>query len=229
MRLDKFICKSTKLSRLEAVTRIRLGEVIVNGLPILEESTQVHENNTIKLNSECLKPRPFRYLMFHKKAGTICSNVDEIYPSLLNDLDVENISELHIAGRLDVDTTGMVLITDDGRWSFNITRPDKNCEKVYRVKVSKVLTSDLITKFEEGLNLQGEKKPTRPAKLEILAPREALLTIVEGKYHQVKRMFKAVGNRVISLHREKIGTLKLDIPLGQWRYLTDTEVRLLEN
>ncbi|MFQ3225153.1 MAG: 16S rRNA pseudouridine516 synthase, partial [Lentimonas sp.] len=155
---------------------------------------------------------------------TICSNVDEGYPSLFNSLEIEKVSELHVAGRLDADTTGLVLITDDGRWTFDIIRPSNNCQKVYRVGLSRALSEGLVEQFKAGLQLHGASQLTRPAELQILASKEASLTITEGKYHQVKRMFAAVGNRVLSLHREKIGEIALDVPLGEWRYLTNDEV-----
>jgi 16S rRNA pseudouridine516 synthase len=232
MRLDKFICKSTELTKAEAIQCIHAGGVIVNGEAITTESTQVHENNTISLDGENLKPRPFRYILMHKPADTICSNVDGDYPSLFNkpsiQLGIDRIDELHIAGRLDVDTTGLVLITDDGRWTYNITRPDKNCRKVYRVGLSYGITDDkveaLVARFKQGIQLQGEEQLTLPAILEVVSPKEVLLTITEGKYHQVKRMFAAVGNRVLTLHREKIGEVQLDVEEGQWRYLAENEV-----
>ncbi len=224
MRLDKYLCKSTELTKLEAIERIQNGAVIVNSETVTDESTQVHESNDIQLNGTALKLREFRYILMHKPAGTICSNIDEVYPSLFNYLDLDKASELHIAGRLDADTTGLVLITDDGRWSFNITLPTKSCKKVYRVTLSRDIKDDVADKFKAGVQLQGEKAPTRPAELEVLSPKEVLLTITEGKFHQVKRMFAAVGNRVVGLHREQIGEVSLDVEEGQWRYLTNDEV-----
>jgi 16S rRNA pseudouridine516 synthase len=207
--------------------------VIVNEEVITDESTQVHENNTVTLNGENLRPRPFRYILMHKPVGTICSNTNGDYPSLFSSLEkdssIERVSELHIAGRLDVDTTGLVLITDDGRWTYNITRPDKQCTKTYRVGLSNGIADDkieaLVDRFKQGLQLQGEKQLTLPAILERVVANEVLLTITEGKYHQVKRMFAAVGNRVRTLHREKVGEIQLDIEVGQWRYLTTSEVQ----
>jgi 16S rRNA pseudouridine516 synthase len=232
MRLDKFICKSTELTKAEAIQYVHAGGVTVNDEVILDEYAQVHENNAIRLNGETLKPRPFRYILIHKPADTICSNVDGDYQSLFNQpsiqLGIDRIDELHIGGRLDVDTTGLVLITDDGRWTYNITRPDKNCRKVYRVGLSYGIADDkveaLVARFKQGIKLQGEEQLTLPATLEIISPKEVLLTITEGKYHQVKRMFAAVGNRVLTLHREKIGEVQLDVEEGQWRYLTENEV-----
>ena len=228
MRLDKFICKSTDLNKHDAVMCIHDGSVLVNGASVLDESVQVHENNTITLNGQPLMARPFRYLMVHKRSQTICSNVDEAYPSLFNGLEIERTSELHVAGRLDADTTGLVLVTDDGRWSFDIIRPQKHCEKTYIVGLSQPISQEkvntLVEQFSNGLQLQGEEKLTRPAMLEILSPTESRLTITEGKFHQVKRMFAAVGYRVVKLHREKIGQVVLDIEEGTWRYLTEREV-----
>mgnify|MGYP000134764999 CR=1 FL=1 len=225
MRLDKFVCKSTDTTKAEAVQLIQAGRLTVNGDVILDPAVQVHENNTITLEGERLQARSFRYLLMHKPAGTICSNVDERYPSLFNSLQIDKVSELHVAGRLDVDTTGLVLITDDGRWTFDIIRPVNHCPKVYRVTLAKPLPEDVIDQFKQGLQLQGESQLTRPADLEILAPNEARLTLTEGKFHQVKRMFTAVGNRVRTLHREQIGAITLDVPVGQWRFLTDQEVQ----
>jgi len=225
MRLDKFVCKSTELTKNEAIQRINFGEVSVNDEITTNEATQIHENNRVMLSGVKLKARDFRYILMHKPAGTICSNIDEAYPSLFNYLDVEKVSELHIAGRLDADTTGLVLITDDGRWSFNITVPTKECCKVYRVSLSSEIAADIASRFEKGVKLQGEQQLTLPATLELVTSKEVLLTITEGKFHQVKRMFAAVGNRVVSLHREQIGDVCLDVGVGQWRYLTNEEVQ----
>jgi 16S rRNA pseudouridine516 synthase len=225
MRLDKFVCKSTELTKSEAIHHIRAGQMSVNDQIVTNEAVQVHEKNTIKLNGVTLKTRQFRYILMHKPANTICSNVDEIYPSIFNYVDIEKVSELHIAGRLDADTTGMILITDDGRWSFSLTAPSSQCPKIYRVKLSKELKPSVAIAFEKGVKLQGEQQLTLPATLQHITSTEVLLTITQGKFHQVKRMFAAVGNRVVSLHREKIGDICLDVGVGQWRYLTDDEVQ----
>ena len=225
MRLDKFICKSTELTRSEAKKLLKIGKVTVNDLIVKDPATQVHENNCICIEGQALTARSSRYIILHKPVDTMCSNVDEIYPSLLHLLDVDRAFDMHIAGRLDADTTGLVLITDDGRWSHNIISPKKQCEKVYRVWLRDALKADTAEKFIHGVQLQGEEGLTRPAKLLQVADREVLLTITEGKYHQVKRMFAAVGNKVVGLHREQIGPIKLaNLPLGEWRYLTQVEV-----
>jgi len=224
MRLDRFVCKSTDLTKHEATLLINKGEVFVNGTEVTDEASQVHEKNQITLNGLTLKTRPFRYILIHKPANTICSSIDEVYPSLFNYLAIDNVSELHVAGRLDSDTTGLVLVTDDGRWSFDIIRPERQCKKVYRVGLAKPITDDVIDQFKNGIKLQGESNLTRPAELVIISLNEVLLTITEGKFHQVKRMFSTMGNRVVSLHREAIGEISLNVEVGQWRYLTSNEV-----
>ena len=239
MRLDKFICKSTELTRNEAKKLLKSGEVRVNGDIAKNSAMQVHENNTITIDGQTLKARSSRYFMLHKVVDSICSNVDEVYPSVLHFINVEKAFDLHIAGRLDADTTGLVLITDDGRWSHNVISPKKNCQKIYRVWLRDAIhynsANDLIEHFELGIQLQGEKSLTRPAKLTLVnnkenamkdnTTKEVLLTITEGKYHQVKRMFAAVGNRVVSLHRESIGAITLgSLAPGDWRELTKDEI-----
>lgn len=229
MRLDKLICISTTLTREQAIESIVSGEVTVDNEIITDVRCQVHIHRDIRLNGEKLTPRPFRYLLINKPKNTICSNKDEAYPSLFNHVDLPDHSELHIVGRLDADTTGLVLATDDGHWSFDIIRPESNCKKVYRVGLSRPLASDAADRLRTGVIFQGIAEPTLPAALEFVTPTEVLLTITEGKYHQVKRMFAAVGNRVVALHREQIGEVRLDIQEGQWRVLTADEVASFVN
>ena len=224
MRLDKYICKSTDLSRLEASDALQSRQVKVDNKVFSNSALQIHKNNAVTLDDTLLTLRSFRYILVHKPANTLCSNVDEIYPSILNYIDVDKKSELHVVGRLDADTTGLVLITDDGSWTYKIITPNAQCEKVYRVTLRNDITEGAILQLEKGLMLQGIDEPTLPAKVTVLSPNEVLLTITQGKFHQVKRMFRAVGNRVRGLHREKIGQVSLDVELGQWRYLTNDEI-----
>lgn len=227
MRLDKFICKSTEYSLVEALALIENRSVVVNGIVAIGASHQVHKNNVVTLDGKVLTSRSSRYLLVNKPIDMICSNVDEKYPSVLNLLDVDRVTELHIAGRLDADTTGLVLITDDGHWSFNLTSPKNECEKVYKVLLSRPISSDATKHFLEGILLQGESNLTLPAKLHIINSYNVFLTLTEGRFHQVKRMFSSIGNRVKSLHRQQIGNLELDVDIGHWRSLTQAEVEEL--
>ena len=224
MRLDKYISKSTELSKIEVAAALQNNEVRVAGRVNSNADFQVYKDKHVSLNNTHLALRPFRYLLFHKPANTLCTNVDETYPSVFNFINVSKKDELHIVGRLDVDTTGLVLITDDGSWTYKIITPKAQCEKVYRVKLRDTINQETILKLERGLLLQGIDEPTLPAKITVLSSDEVLLAITQGKHHQVKRMFRAVGNRVCGLHREKIGEVSLDIECGQWRYLTSEEI-----
>ncbi|MGO1247879.1 MAG: pseudouridine synthase [Oceanisphaera sp.] len=224
MRLDKFICRSTSLDGQQAHAKIKAGYVSVNHKVITDATQQVHENNSIILEGKTLFMRPPRYLMYHKPAGTLCSHKDGVYPSIFNGLDIPQAETLHLVGRLDADTTGLVLLTDDGRWSYRLTHPDYRCNKTYRVKLRNTLAASTIDIFSQGLILQGEAKPTLPAKLQQISAKEVLLTLTEGRFHQVKRMFAAVSNKVVGLHREQIAGIGLDVPVGKWRDLTQNEI-----
>lgn len=235
IRLDKYLCDSTELTRLFARRVLHQSRVTVNGVVTKAASAAVKDNDVVCLDGNVLTLRGPRYIMLHKPAGFACSTQDEEHPSALNLLDIDKCDQLHFAGRLDADTTGLVLITDDGSWSHRITSPRKACSKRYRVVLAEPVSSDLADTFAAGLQLRGETTLTLPAKLELIAPDaspekptsdQVYLTLQEGRYHQVKRMFGAAGNRVVALHRDQIGGITLDPELepGEWRYLTKEEV-----
>lgn len=224
MRLDKFICYSSDLDLAQARAEIINKQVRVTGEICTEPAQQVHAHNGIEWCGRKLIPRAARYLMLHKKPNTLCSHQDGAYPSLFRDLKLEKSELLHLVGRLDADTTGLVLLTDDGRWSYRLTHPQAGCKKVYRVTLRSALSHDTAQHFKQGIQLQGEAKLTLPAHLEPLTANEALVTITEGRFHQVKRMFAAVNNKVVALHREQIGEIQLNIAVGEWRYLTADEI-----
>ena len=227
MRLDKFISKSTELSRTEAKRAMRYGLIKIDGTVVKSSTFNVEDNNVVKLEGKVINILGDRYIMLHKPDAMICSNIDEVYPSILNLVGVPRAFELNIAGRLDADTTGLVLLSDDGKWAHQITSPKKHCEKEYRVILQDDITPKMIKELEQGVQLHNENEPTKPAKVIVHSAKHVCLTISEGKYHQVKRMFAAVGNKVLELHRQKIGEIVLDEDLaeGQWRYLTEAEIQ----
>jgi 16S rRNA pseudouridine516 synthase len=226
MRLDKYICQNTNLSRSLAKKAISSGQVSVNLECIKNTAFKVKKTDQVLCCDELISILGPRYLMLNKPLGYICSTQDEVHPSILNLLDIEKRDRLHIVGRLDVDTTGLVLITDDGQWSHRITSPKRNCQKTYQVDLAENINADIVDVFKKGLLLKNELKPTLPAQLVIQSKQKALLSIQEGRYHQVKRMFAAVGNHVEALHRVSIGTITLDAQLGdgEWRYLSAEEI-----
>lgn len=229
MRLDKFLCDSTDLSRSQARGVLARGEVTLNGEVATRGSVEVGETDEVRWEDELLELIGLRYIMLHKPAGYECTLRNSQYPSVMELLDVDKRDRLHTVGRLDVDTTGLLLITDDGQWTHRIISPRHRCDKVYRAVLAEPLHEDAENLFANGLVLNSEDRPTLPAELERIDPRTARLTIQEGKYHQVKRMFAAVGNHVTALHRERIGPLALDADLepGESRYLTEAEVAVL--
>jgi 16S rRNA pseudouridine516 synthase len=226
MRLDKFIAQTTDLSRALVKVALRNKRVTVNGELVKDASLHISPADSVQLDGLTLKALGSRYFMLHKPVGYVSATVDSDHPTVLDLLDEPNMQALHIAGRLDIDTTGLVLITDDGQWSHRVTSPRRECQKTYLVTLAGRLVSDAEEKLQAGLLLKSESQLTRPATLERLQNNVVRLTISEGKYHQVKRMFAALDNRVIELHRERIGAIALDTTLaaGEYRPLTEAEI-----
>ncbi|WP_413284360.1 16S rRNA pseudouridine(516) synthase RsuA [Vibrio sp. MA40-2] len=231
MRLDKFLCDGLGATRKEATKIIKSGDVTVNNVMVKSGAHKVTDTCVVEWQNRVVKVHGPRYIMLFKPDGYVCSHEDGFNPTAFILLDEVKMENLHFAGRLDADTTGLVLITDDGKWSHKITSPKHKCEKTYRVWLVDEIGEDYVTQFEQGIELRNEREPTLPAKLEVIDSHQALLTIVEGKYHQVKRMFAALGNKVEQLHRERIGDIVLDEQLepGEYRYLTEQEVNSVWN
>lgn len=229
MRLDRFLSESTDLSRSDARKVLKSGEITVNGEVITKGAYILNEDDVVMWDEETLALVGLRYLMLNKPAGYECSLKNSLYPSVMTLLDIEKRERLHTVGRLDVDTTGLILITDDGHWTHRIISPKQECDKVYVATLAEPLPDHAERLFQEGVLLNGDDKPTLPAVLERIDERTARLTIQEGRYHQVKRMFASLGNLVLTLHRERIGPVALDadLALGESRYLTPAEVQAL--
>ena len=229
MRLDKFLADTTDLTRSLAKKALHREEVSVDGQVTKNPATQVDADSEVRWLGQPLVLVGMRYVMLNKPAGVECSARRGIYPLVRELIDLPNVERLQTVGRLDVDTTGLVLLSDDGQWSHRVTSPKRRCGKVYRVSLSEPLEGDGLAEaqrcFADGILLDSEDKPTQPAELVMRAPRVAELTLYEGKYHQVKRMFAAIGNHVDSLHRESVGSLTLgELAPGEWRELTQAEV-----
>lgn len=225
MRLDKYLANNTNLSRKDVKKLVKAHQIRVDGLLAKDPSQKIGESAQVEHNGGIITPIGTGYFMLNKPEGTVCANSDSVHSTVFELLD-EPHKELHVAGRLDIDTTGLVLITNDGQWSHRITSPRYKCMKTYRVLTEEFVTGDMIRKLESGIFLEPEKTRTQPAKVKPIAEDEILLSIYEGKYHQVKRMLHAVNNAVESLHRLSIGSITLDDSLapGQYRPLTKEEV-----
>lgn len=225
MRLDQFVATSSGLSRKEAKRAITRGRVTVDGQACTAANRHLSPEARVALAGEPLALPGERYLMMNKPAGVVSATSDSDHPTALDLLPAELTRNLHIAGRLDADTTGLLLLTTDGQWSHRVTSPRTDCPKTYRVTVSEPLTAASVKALEQGLQLHNDPRPTRPARVQVLEGRIIDLTISEGRYHQVKRMLAAVGNHVEDLHRLQIGAVVLDPDLepGGYRELTDAE------
>lgn len=227
-RLDKFLSEYTGLSRSQATKALRQNLVKVNQQLVKDGTLKVSPEDVVEFDGETLEwVSGNQYFLLYKPEGYVCSHDDGEYPTVYQFFDYPLSSRLHTAGRLDVDTTGLVLLTDDGQWSHRITSPKYHCEKTYLVTLADPVEDFYLEQCAQGILLKGEKQPTKPAQIEIIDDYNLNLTIVEGKYHQVKRMFAALGNKVIALHRWRISQIILDPQLeeGQYRALTDAEVQ----
>lgn len=226
MRLDKFLSHTSDLSRKDAKQAIKAGRVAINQHIATSGNQPVSTDDMVTLDSQPLAFPQARYFMLNKPKDYICATRDGEHPTVLDLLSEPAKQNLHIAGRLDKDTTGLVLITDDGQWSHRITAPAKKTFKRYHVSVAAPLTATAIASLEQGVLLNNEDHATLPARVSQVDDTHLLLSISEGRYHQVKRMLAAVGNRVTTLHREAIGPIELDSTLkpGQYRPLNDEEI-----
>ena len=218
MRLDKYIASVTDLSRNDAKRALKSGLVRVDGVIVDDPQCEIAPTAQVEIEGQRLRMATPRYFMLHKPIGYICAAKDRRHLTVLDLLDEDNVENLHAVGRLDIDTTGLVLLTDDGQWSHRITSPKSDCEKTYWLQTAEPIAETAVEQFARGLFLHSEKERLLPAQLEIIDELTARLTIREGKYHQVKRMFGAIGNAVVKLHRERIGAVVLDPELAEGRY-----------
>lgn len=230
MRLDKYLSNHGGLSRTEARIAIRSSIVTINGEIIKSASQKVSPDDAIFVLNKEITLTTDTYLAFHKPEGVICSNEDEEHETVIDLLaDYDNL-DLKIAGRLDKDTTGLVLLSTDGKWVHRVTSPNYKSSKKYLIHTADAIDPALVDLFKNGIMLKDSPKLTHPATLTILSEKSATLELTEGRYHQVKRMFGASGNKVLELHRSHVGGIDLSgIEKGKCRQLTETEVSLFDN
>lgn len=236
MRLDRFLSNRPHLSRKTTRLLLQNGRVRLDGKITHDPLTRVDafssiETQTVEGNWQYQQQgTPPCYLMLNKPAGCVSATRDAQHPTVLDWIDAPWKDQLHLPGRLDFNTTGLLLLTNDGHWSRYLSLPDSELPKTYRVTTRDPIRPETAAAFQQGIYFAYENLTTRPAELELLGKHQALLTIHEGRYHQVKRMFAAVGNKVVELHRQSIGSVVLDASLqpGQWRMLTPAEVDALD-
>ncbi len=228
-RIDRYLSKQLKINRRDIKLMLAQGRIEINGATIREVNIIVEEFDRVVFDGEVLQDKQPLYIMLNKPTGVVSATKDELHKTvieLLSGYSTEQLESLHIVGRLDLNTSGLLLITNDSRWSRKLMAPEAKVNKVYNVTLENDLSEDYISAFAEGMYFSFEDITTLPAQLSILSNKVAEVILMEGKYHQIKRMFGRFRNPVMALHRSSIGNLKLDEELkeGQSRQLTSLEV-----
>lgn len=232
-RIDKLLSSLGYGSRAEMAKLARAGGVTLDGVEIDDVSRRIAVTPDLparmQVDGEPLDPPQGLVLMLHKPVGMTCSHKEDgpLVYDVLPDRWRRRDPAISTIGRLDKDTSGLLLMTDDGGLLHRVISPKKNVAKIYRATLARPLDGSEGALFASGeLMLEGDDRPLKPAELEVLSPTEARVTVTEGRYHMVRRMFAAVGNHVETLHRERLGGLSLpdDLAPGAWRLLEDGEI-----
>lgn len=223
-RLDRVVGKHLGISRDEVRLMLARQRIKVDGKLVEARELLVDGFSVITVDDAVIQSQPARYLMLHKPRGVLSATRDSRHPVVT--ALIADSTDLHIAGRLDLHASGLLLLTNDGAWSRRLSAPASGVSKQYEVTLRDPLHEDYIAAFAAGMYFAFENITTRPARLEFLGERTARVTLQEGRYHQIKRMFGRFRNPVLGIHRARIGELQLDTALqaGEWRELTPSEV-----
>ena len=215
-------------SRSEIKEYIRKKLITVDGVVVTDPGMKISEDSAVTFKGEPLQYKQFRYYMLNKPQGVVSATKDNIDTTVMDLLKDVNTRDMFPVGRLDKDTEGLLIITNDGELSHRLLSPRSHVDKCYLVQLMHSITADDIKSLSKGVDI-GDDTLTLPAKVEAIAADRIYLTITEGRYHQVKRMLEAVGNKVVFLKRVSFGPLELDSDLapGQYRELDDSEIIML--
>lgn len=231
MRLDKFVSNNTSLSRSEASSQIKKGKVCVDGEKITSPDFKIDENkNVISLNGDVIYYQKFTYIMLNKPQGVVSATTDTRDKTVLDLLPQEYKKQnLFPCGRLDKDTLGLVILTNNGVGAHKLLSPKNHVTKEYEYECADPLNFDDKKKIEQGILLK-DGYTAKPCTIKQITPHKGIITLTEGKYHEIKRMFGAVGNKITFLKRISFGSIKLDTKLeyGQFRPLTEEEKSIFE-
>lgn len=228
IRIDKYLCDMSIGSRSEIKEYIRKKLITVDGVVVTDPGMKISEDSAVTFKGEPLQYKQFRYYMLNKPQGVVSATKDNIDTTVMDLLKGVNTRDMFPVGRLDKDTEGLLIITNDGELSHRLLSPRSHVDKCYLVQLMHSITADDIKSLSKGVDI-GDDTLTLPAKVEAIAADRIYLTITEGRYHQVKRMLEAVGNKVVFLKRVSFGPLELDSDLapGQYRELDDNEIIML--
>ncbi|MEW6999531.1 16S rRNA pseudouridine(516) synthase [Colwelliaceae bacterium BS250] len=233
-RLDKFLIAQLNVNRNSVRIMLAQKRVLVDDAIAVDADLIIDKFSNVIVDGNVLTSTTASYVMLHKPIGVVSATKDTQHKTVLDLLDIDDYpekAELHIVGRLDLNTSGLILLTNDSRWSESLSQPDKKVTKRYRVTLENPMTSDEVrneyhTAFAAGMYFGYEDITTKPAKLEFIDDHTVIISLVEGKYHQIKRMFGRFQNKVIALHRLSVGGLQLDgnLLVTQSRQLTACEI-----
>ncbi len=227
MRLDRFLCELNIGTRSQVKELIKKGNVSVNGLIITKSDTNINEtSDEVLFKGEKLRYRKYVYIMINKPDGVVTATRDKNLPTVMDLIKPLPVKDMSPVGRLDRDTTGLLLITNDGELSHRLLSPKYHVDKTYLVTCEHSLSENDINRLCEGVDI-GDDEPTLPARVKTSNGTDIFLTIHEGRFHQVKRMLEAVDNKVTKLKRVSFGPLDLpgDLKEGEWRELTEDEIQ----
>lgn len=226
MRLDKFFSQTGTLTRSQAQKQLKLGKVTVNGETIKKADYKVDpDKDEIRYNENKIVYRRFVYIMMNKPRGVVSATEDRDQKTVLDLLPEDLLKfDLFPCGRLDKDTTGLVVLTNDGISAHNALSPKKHVEKKYSFETADTYSDADVTAIESGITLK-DGYSTKPCKIERISETEGYIYLTEGKYHEIKRLFGARSNKITKLGRIGFGKLEIgDLPEGDWRYLTEEEI-----
>lgn len=228
-RIDRFISDHERINRRDVRLLLAQGRIRLNGEIATLGSQVVGQFTHVTLDERVLQANTAHYVMLHKPEGVVSATRDPRHPTVVDLLSVPYARALHIVGRLDFNSTGLLLLTNDGAWSRALSDPSRQIKKTYRVRLERPLDADCVQAFAAGMYFPYEGITTRPAQLRVISDYEAEVDLVEGRYHQIKRMFGRFDNRVLTLHRTAVGSLQLDAGLlpGSSRELTQAELEAL--
>jgi 16S rRNA pseudouridine516 synthase len=225
-RLDRYLSSVLAINRKAVRLMLAQGRVEVDGDKATDIGQVITAFSQVRCDGHTTQANTPRYLMLNKPAGVVSATTDNQHRTVIDLLDQPYKAQLHIVGRLDFNSTGLVLLTNDGQWSRRVSQPQSKRMKYYQVTVEQPITQQYVDAFEQGLYFAYEDITTRPAQLKIISDYEAEIGLIEGRYHQIKRMFGHFNNKVLSIHRFAVGNILLDAVLapGQSRELTAQEL-----
>ena len=230
MRLDKFLSVTATASRKESAALLKKGRIRVNGQPVFKGEAKIdEEKDTVTLDGEPILYQKHRYILLHKPQGYVSSTDDPSGPTVLELLPEKERRDLFPCGRLDKNTTGLLVLTDDGPLAHRLLSPKHHAKKEYYFTCQRKVTAQDVADLEGGVDIGGYI--TKPCQITLFDEFSGSITLTEGKYHQIKLMFAARCNKILTLHRHAFAGIVLDPALkeGEWRYLTPEEVTLLES